>query len=150
MVPFTVLLTFLLLVVILAGAAWTAYMGHHRMEFLEGEYRRIRLASIEDNQQFEKQIQELTLRLEAAESKAAESAQRPLQSVNYTQRSQMLRMIRRGDTAGQIASNLSVPLSQVRLLMKLPGMAAPPAPNEASSSTKVPLKEKGRGAGQSG
>ena len=56
-----------------------------------------------------------------AERRASEALQRPLQSMNYTQRSQMLRMIRRGDGAEQIAATLGVPVNQVRLLMKLPG-----------------------------
>ena len=123
MAAITVFVTFLLLFVVLVAVAWGGYLLHRRMIFLEGEYQRMRLTSVEDTQQFEKQVQELAVRIDAAETRAADASQRPLQSVNYTQRSQMLRMVRRGDAAEQIANTLGVPLSQVRLLMKLPGVS---------------------------
>ena len=132
MAAFTIFLTFLLLLAILGAGAWYAWLAHQRMNFLEGEYRRIRLAAVEDSQQFEKHLQELKLRLDNAEVHSADSSQRPYQSVNYTQRSQVLRMIRRGDAPEQISATLGVPMSQVRLLMKLPGL--------------TPLKEKGQSA----
>ena len=125
MAAITVFFTFLLLLAILAAGAWGGYELHRRTSFLEAEYRRIRLASVEDTQEFQKQIEALKSRLESHESRTAEATQRPAQSVNYTQRSQMLRMIRRGDEASQIANSLGVPLNQIRLLMKLPGVAAP-------------------------
>ena len=124
MAAFTIFLTFLLLLAILGAGGWYAWQVHRRMNFLEGEYRRIRLAAVEDSQHSEKQIQDLKQRLDTAESRSADSSSRQYQSVNYTQRSQMLRMIRRGDAAEQIATTLGVPLSQVRLLMKLPGLTA--------------------------
>lgn len=64
----------------------------------------------------------MALRLESLETRASDFQQHPLQSVNYTQRSQMLRMVRRGDSAEQISSTLGVPSSQIKLLMKLPGV----------------------------
>ena len=124
MTAIAVFLTFLLLVTILASGAWLIHLGRCRLEFLEAEYRRIRIAAVEDTQNFEKQIQDLKLRLESVESRTSDLSQRPPHSINYTQRSQMLRMIRRGDSADQIAHTLGVPLSQVRLLMKLPGLTA--------------------------
>ena len=132
MAAFTIFLTFVLLLAILGAGGWYAWLVHRRMNFLEGEYRRIRLAAVEDSQQFEKQIQDLRQRFDAAESRSADSASRPYQSINYTQRSQILRMIRRGDASAQIATSLGVAISQVRLLMKLPGLTA--------------IKEKGQSA----
>ncbi len=120
----TVFLTFLLFVLILAAGAWGGFLVHRRLNYLEGEYRRLNLASVEDTQQFEKQIEELTTRLESAERRAADSSQLPSQSVNYTQRSQMLRMLRRGDPPEIVASTLGIPVSQIRLLLKLPGVVA--------------------------
>ena len=124
MTAITVFLTFLLLVVVLVAVAWGGFLVHRRMIFLEVEYRRICLAAVEDTQHFEKQFQELLIRIENAERRAADAAQHPSQSVNYTQRSQMLRMLRRGDPPEKVANALAVPLSQIRLLMKLPGVAA--------------------------
>ena len=122
MIAIPIFLTLLLLFAVLAAGAWGGFLAHGRLAFLEAECRRLRLAAVEDGQQFERWHSELTSRLEAAEQRAADAQQRPFQSVNYSQRSQMLRMIRRGDAAPQIANTLGVPLSQVRLLMKLPGV----------------------------
>ena len=120
MTSITIFLTFLLLVIVLVGVAWGGFLVHRRLSFLEAEYGRNRVAALQDAQRFDQRTGELALRIEAAERRAADALQRPFQGVNYTQRSQMLRMIRRGDSAGHIASALGVPLSQVRLLMKLP------------------------------
>jgi hypothetical protein len=124
MTAFTIFLTFLLLLLILAVGSWAALLVHQRLEFLGAEQNRINLAAIEDSRRFEKLVDELTTRQEATERRAAEADQRPVLSVNYTQRSQMLRMVRRGDSAEQIAANLGVPLSQIRLLMKLPAASS--------------------------
>jgi len=131
---FLVVSTFLLLLVIVAAGAWGAMLIRRRLTYLEEEQRRVKLASVEDSQDHEKQIAELTARIETIERRAAESAQHPVRSINYTQRSQMLRMIRRGDSADQIGSTLGVPVSQVRLLMKLPGMAAEAARGKTQSA----------------
>ena len=48
MAAITVFFTFLLLLAILAAGAWGGYELHRRTSFLEAEYRRIRLASVED------------------------------------------------------------------------------------------------------
>ena len=124
MTAITIFLTFLLLMLILAAGLWGGYLLHRRLSLLEGEYRRIRLSAVEDVQQLDQKIQEMGTRIESAESRLNDAGQRPGSSVNYTQRSQMLRKIRRGETAEQISSTLGVPVSQVRLLMKLPGIAA--------------------------
>ncbi|HEY3744407.1 MAG TPA: hypothetical protein VGL53_31405 [Bryobacteraceae bacterium] len=120
---FTIFVIFLLLLAILGLGSWIGLALHRRLSIVESENRRMRLAAIEDAQQSESLIDDLKTRIEAAERRASDSLQRPLQSINYSQRSQMLRMIRRGDSADQIASALEVSLSQVRLLMKLPGVA---------------------------
>jgi len=127
MTAITIFAILLLLLTILAFGSWGALSIHRRLVFLEREYHRAQLEAIADGQRLEKEILDLTARIEAAERFAGDANQRPLTSVNYTLRSQMLRMARRGDAAGQIASTLGVPLSQVRLLMKLPG--AKPAPD---------------------
>jgi hypothetical protein len=124
MISILVFITFLLLLAGLAGFAWAALRFHQRLSFLEEEYRRIRVTSVEDSQQWEKELGELAGRMELIERRAADTSQYPARSINYTQRSQVLRLIRRGDSADQIASTLGVPLGQVRLLMKLPGMSA--------------------------
>lgn len=134
MTAITIFLTFLLLLLVLAGAAWGGFLLHRRLAFLEIEYRRSRLAAVEDSQQIDRQIQELDARIEAAERRTLDAMQLPLQSVNYTQRSQMLRMIRRGDAAAHVASTLGVPLSQVRLLMKLPGVSTGPVKGKSAAA----------------
>lgn len=137
MAVFTIVVIFLLLLTILGWGSWIGLAHHRRLSIVESENSRLRLAAIEDAQQFERQIDDLKNRIEAAEHRAADALQRPLQSINYSQRSQMLRMIRRGDAADQIASALGVSPSHVRLLMKLPGVAPEsiraPAPGRAKA-----------------
>jgi len=132
MTAITVFLTFLLLIVVLAAGAWAGYLVQGRMVFLEAEYHRIRLASVEESQLFEKKIENLGARLETVERRALDSSQGHSHSINYTQRSQMLRMLRRGDPPEQVASTLRVPLGQIRLLMKLPGVVAVRQKGQAS------------------
>jgi hypothetical protein len=127
MTALTIFLTFVLLVAVLAGAVWGALLMLRRLEFLEEEQRRANVSAIEDSQRFEKLFDEFTSRIEAAERRAAEAAQHRGQSVNYTQRSQMLRMIRRGHPPEHIASTLGVPPGQVKLLMKVAGALPDPA-----------------------
>lgn len=129
MTAITIFLTFLLLLAIMAAGAWAAYLTYRKLKCLEKEQRRINLAAIEDSNRSEKRVNEMALRLEVLERNASDASQRPAHSVNYTQRSQMLRMVRRGDSAEQVSSALGVPANQVRLLMKLPGAipGTPPA-----------------------
>ena len=122
MTAITVFITLLLVTGVLAAAVWCAFLYRGRLTVLEDEFRRQRLSAIQDAQQFEKEIHAVALRLESLETRASDFQQHPLQSVNYTQRSQMLRMVRRGDSAEQISSTLGVPSSQIKLLMKLPGV----------------------------
>jgi len=136
MTAVTILVTFLLLFAVLVAVTFGGFLANRRMTFLEAEYHRIRLAAVEDGQLAERLFSELSARLDSAERRIADSQQHSHQSVNYSQRSQMLRMIRRGDAAEQIANALGVAVSQVRLLMKLPGVVSGSA------------KEKGHGAGQ--
>ncbi len=131
MTVITVLTTLIVLSAALAAGIWWAYRYHCRLTLVEYEFRRQRLSAVHDAQQFEKEIHGVTMRLEALERRASDFQQRPLQSVNYTQRSQMLRMVRRGDSAEQISSTLGVPLSQIKLLMKLPGIGPPIAKEKA-------------------
>jgi hypothetical protein len=134
MPAFTIFLTFVLLLAVLAAGTWTATLLSKRLAVLEEEQRKNMLGAIEESHRLEQQIERLTARIEAAESRAEDAIQRPAQSINYTQRSQMLRMIRRGDSAEQISSALGVPPSQVRLLMKLPGVTVSPEPARKGQS----------------
>jgi hypothetical protein len=127
MPAFTIFLTFILLLVLLAAGAWSLMSLHRRIAFLEEEHRKDGLGAIEESHRFEQQLEGLTERIDAAELRADDRMQRLPQSLNYTQRSQMLRMIRRGDSAEQISGALGVPLSQARLLMKLPGINPEPS-----------------------
>jgi hypothetical protein len=122
MTALAIFLTFLLLLAVLFAGGWGAFEFFRRLKFLESEARRLTLDGIDDSQKVERQFLELTNRLETAERRVADGLQRPLQSINYTQRSQVLRMIRRGDTDDLISNTLGIPLSHVRLLMKLPGL----------------------------
>lgn len=122
MTAITAFITLLLLSVVLAAGIWCSCRHHYRLTLLEDEFRRQRLSAVQDAQQFERGLHGVALRLESIERRASDFQQHPLQSVNYTQRSQMLRMVRRGDSAEQISSTLGVPSSQIKLLMKLPGV----------------------------
>jgi hypothetical protein len=126
MPAFTIFLTFVLLLTLLAAGTWTAMLLRKRLAVLEHEQRNNVLSAIDGSHRLERQIEGLTMRIEAAERRAEDAILRPAQSINYTHRSQMLRMIRRGDSADQISSALGVPVSQVRLLMKLPGVRVSP------------------------
>jgi len=136
MVSLAIFITFLFLLVLLVAGVRGVLLVAKRVEFVEAELRRMNLSAIEDSQRFEKLLDDLTARQEAAERRVDAAAQYPPQSINYTQRSQMLRMARRGDSADQISSTLGVPLSQVRLLMKLPGIS------------REAVRAKGKAAGQ--
>ena len=120
MAVFCLLLTLLVLLALLSAGLAAALHLRRRIEFLEAENRHLKLAAVEDAQQIENQIAGLTTRVEAAERRYADAIQRPLRSINYTQRSQILRMIRRGDAPRQIAEVSGAPLSHIKLMMKLP------------------------------
>ncbi len=61
---------------------------------------------------------ETSRRLQDAELRAADPAAIPGGAVNFSKRSQALRMHRRGDPPEQIAAVLGIPASEVRLLLK--------------------------------
>jgi DNA-binding NarL/FixJ family response regulator len=114
-----ILVQFLLLLALVIGAGAAGIALHRRIGYLDGDIRGVNLASIAESQDLRRQIEDLAARLDSMEAKLAGFQQRQLASVNYTQRSQAIRLIRRGETAESIARTLGVPRSQISLLMKL-------------------------------
>ena len=129
MTALTVIISFALVVSILLAGIVAALAVHRRLTFLESEYRQIKISSIVESQQIEKSLEQMQKQVDILELRPAPTAATPqLQSINYTQRSQILKMARRGSSAEQIASSFSIPLSHARLLVKLPAMTAPKGP----------------------
>jgi len=66
-------------------------------------------------------LEEITLRLRDSEDRAGVlvAPAPPRSGLNLTKRSQVIRMSRRGERAGNIAASLSLPREEVELLLKV-------------------------------
>ena len=128
---------FLLLLALVVGAGAGGAYFHRRIGNQDEDIRGLNLASIGESQDLRRQLDGLASRLDAFEARL-DSFQRPeAQSVNYRQRSQAIRLIRRGETAETISRTLGIPRGQVSLLMKVqksvPLPCGHPAPPVAAS-----------------
>jgi hypothetical protein len=109
---------FLLLILVIGGGlAWIGL--YRRIQLLDEDLHRFDLASITEFQDLRRQVADFADRIDTAEAKLSSSGQRQALSVNYTQRSHAIRLIRRGESAEVIARTIGVPPNQIRLLMKL-------------------------------
>lgn len=86
------------------------------------------------------QLEDLGGRIDEIDERLANSAPgaaaRP--GLNFSVRSQALRMARRGDNNQQIAAALGVPEKEVELLLKVQQMVRTPAPDAAAGTEDLP------------
>ena len=114
-----IFLQFLILLALVIGGGVCVVLLYRRAQVLEDEIRRVNVSSIGDFQDVRRLTEEFGVRVDHLESTLASFQQNKSTSVNYTQRSQAIRLIRRGESAETITRTLGLPRSQVRLLMKL-------------------------------
>jgi hypothetical protein len=123
LVPFFALLSAL----VLAGTAVSLFALHrayHILREIDGKKQGIQAPeSAADVQEMRDAIQSLGAQFHELQKNLQETVEPvpgvPGPSFNLSRRSQVLRMYRRGDAAGQIAASLGLPRQEVDLLIKV-------------------------------
>ncbi|HVP00484.1 MAG TPA: hypothetical protein VMT15_20570 [Bryobacteraceae bacterium] len=92
----------------------------------------LKLEMRRNEQRSQRRIEELTVRLAAAERAANTAPAPPRTGFNLNRRVQALRMLRRGEDAAHVAAALSVPHKEVELLIRVQSIGRAWAANGGS------------------